>query len=198
MAITGWAKLMDSHPKCFQFATKLAMASQSCADLTAATAGLRAVLRVHPAYLDAQEYLSAAYATQNNILGTISGWLDLVLLHPTETGLVEKLDEAYVAKDDHDLAMEGWWMVLVKHPLHLSIVKKFRDACFRKQRLSKPSMQDTLHFLWLCILSLASEISVDWGSGELDWWPLASQDELMALRPYMFQEELTHVCPMIR
>lgn len=188
---------MDSHPKCFQFATKLAMASQHCTDLPAATAGLQAVLRVHPAYLDAQNYLSAAYTKQNNMLGTISGWLELVLLHPTEMGLVKRLDEAYIVKGDQDLAMEGWWTVLVKHPLRPSIARKFRDACFRKQRLSKPSIRDTVHFLWLCILSLASEISVDWGFGELDWWPLASHDELMALRPYMFQEELTHVCPVI-
>jgi tetratricopeptide (TPR) repeat protein len=195
LAIAGWENLMDSHPTHLQFAAKLATTCQQCPDLPIAISGLRAVLRIHPAYIDAQDYLSAAYAKHNNKFHAISGWHELTSIHPAEEGFLRRLDEVYLALNDHDKAMEGWWMLLVSHPLHLPIFKKFNNACSRKHHFENRSIFYLLYFVWLCLLLLATEISVAWGFGELDWWPLASEDELMMLRPYMVQEEMTHVCP---
>jgi hypothetical protein len=180
---------------CFRFATKLATTCQQCPDIPIAISGLRAVLRMDPTYVDAQDYLSATYVKHNNTFDTISGWYELASIHPAEEGFLRRLDEAYLALNDHDKAMEDWWMLLVSHPLHPSIFNKFKSACYRKLHVENPSILYLLYFIWLCFLLLATEISVEWGFGELDWWPLASEDELMMLRPYMVQEKMTHVCP---
>lgn len=190
-AIAGWTKLTIAHPDHIQLVERLATAYSACSNYADATFGLRALLQKHPSNVNIQECLSNVYAIEGNKLDAISGWLELALSHPTEKGILGRLHAAYVAQNDHNLAMKGWWNLLLRNPFRISILQRFRDACYSRRGVD-PSVQSIvslLHFSWLCVLRFLSDKSVEYNFGELDWWPFATVDELMMLRPYMVQIE---------
>jgi len=82
--------------------------------------------------------------------------------------------------EEYDVALEGW----VKHPTRVSVLKKLRNTCEFKYPGSFSEMS-LVYFSLLCFLSFMSLKFVEWDMGESDWRPLAKEDNLMMVRPYM-------------
>lgn len=111
---------------------------------------------------------------------------------------VEKLSDELSREGDQDGAMATWWQLLETNLLRMQILKKFYTSCYKQKRLERlkhPSRPSLLYFWWLCILTYMSNCAREWNWGELDWWPLASEAELMVLIPFIQKIEWPIVVP---
>jgi tetratricopeptide (TPR) repeat protein len=182
-AVKEWRRLTEEHPQSLQLERRLAAAYDNCDDPARAIRELLELLGKRPNNLEYQECLSRAYLRNGNASEAITGWTRLVNTHPT-ISLVNKLDEAYATIKDNDVAMEGWWAILEKHPTRLSVLRKLRDTCESRYQ-GTFSRMSVFRFALLCFLSFISRKFVYWDMGESDWRPLANEDDLMMVRPFM-------------
>lgn len=125
----------------------------------------------------------------------VQKYFALVEQYPDDAGLRRKLADAYFVQGNDDETIAGWWKLLCRHPHQIGILKILRDACYRKRGLSSkaPELISLVYFGWLCLLSFLSGKVMTYGIRKVNWWPLASDDELMMLRPYMVKHEWTCV-----
>jgi hypothetical protein len=114
----------------------------------------------------------------------VLAWEANVCHQPTNPVLVRQLARSYAALGDLDLEISGWWKIFESHPLQISILRLLYSACLRKYSRQTDHFS-LLKFVELCGMHLLSNTAGESGVGHLDWWPLASEEDLMMLEPYM-------------
>jgi tetratricopeptide (TPR) repeat protein len=112
-----------------------------------------------------------------------TGWYELVKRHPGNRRLQMELAKVFESQNNIDKAIETWWSLLKRNPNQLGLFRCLRDAVLRKHP-SALANSSLVRFIWIWILSLASLKLSDWGMGETNWLPLATEDELMMVRPF--------------
>ena len=145
----------------------------------------------NPSNEELLDKLNAAYREKADNEFTIAGWKEVVLKHPYSRGAIDKLREAFIANDNCNTAIAGWWEVYEVNMLRLSILKELRDSFDLKYRhCAKTSL---LQFFFYCLMVLIARKLMQWGAERVDWWPLATEEEIIKLLPYTMRHENTKV-----
>lgn len=192
IAINGWDQLSKNHPESSQVAERLSRAYVNCQDPLKMIPGFIGLLDRQPENIDFQNQLSQAYERLHDPYQSIEGWKRLVKRHPKSCTLVNCLSQSLDTIDDADIAMAIWWEILKANPVQLPILREFWDACGRRRRQRhkfKTPALNIIHFTWLCALNYISDECLKYGIEDIDWWPLAMEDDIMDLRPYMVKRE---------
>jgi hypothetical protein len=132
-----------------------------------------------------REALVFAYAKYPNHQRTISGWTALLEQYPSNLALQECLEAAYETQRSDDDTISACWVSLGKNPFQSETLTRLREACDRKHGRIFQFPGSAFYFGWLVFLSLLSRELIKYGFSEIDWWPFASEDHLMMLRPYV-------------
>lgn len=106
---------------------------------------------------------------------------------PENQYLKKCLAQSFMTKGRVDDAITIWWDLVERNPLDLGILYELYTARYFKHepQPKKLSFSFNLYFIVLCGLSVLNKKCSDWGIGDVDWWPLVSEDDLMILTPYM-------------
>lgn len=100
-------------------------------------------------------------------------------------------------EDEHaDRELFDAWTMVQQHPHHRDYLYQLYLSSRRKYGLSDSdtsrwSVNWKFQVLYV-VLRIANKCE-EMGLGELDWWPIASEDDLMMLRPYMKRVDWTDV-----
>jgi hypothetical protein len=121
---------------------------------------------------------------ERHVYNAILAWESNILLDPGNPVLVKQLALAYTAVGDIDFEISGWWGIFKRHPFQIIILKLLHKACLRKYKKSTRDIS-LLKFIKLCAMRLLADYADKRGIKHLDWWPLASEDDLMLLQPYI-------------
>lgn len=146
------------------------------------------VLDKQPDDTEVQDLLSEAYTQIRDPSRALEGWNGLVTRHPMVDSLVKRLAQAHAVIDDPDATMSTWWVLLKSNPSRFVILKEFWNACSRRRGLVSEfgsSIPGLLYFIWLCLLNWISDYCLEYGIEDIDWWPLATEDDIMNIRPNM-------------
>jgi hypothetical protein len=106
---------------------------------------------------------------------------------PLNRLLQKRLDDLYCGEQQYDEAIKGWWTLLRQNPFRINFLRRLHEVWFRKYKTVSDSPRETslVRFAWLCLLKFLSEKAAEHDIGEIDWWPLATEDDLTLLQPYM-------------
>ena len=192
MAVDGWEQLSRNHPQSTHLDQRLAAAYVNCKDPNQTVSGLIALLDKQPNNAEFQDNLSQAFARLCESSRAVEGWTGLVKRHLDVGTLMNRLAEALTALDDPDVAMATWWELLKANPIKLLILRQFWVACNRKQGRSREfrsSIIGVLYFGWICVLNFIADECLKYGIEDVDWWPLAAEDDIMNCRPYMVKKD---------
>jgi tetratricopeptide (TPR) repeat protein len=94
-------------------------------------------------------------------------------------------------------SISQWLTLWEENPTNLNLLRRLQDAYNRKKERQQNDGSRTYSLLyigWLAFLSLSSRWVMQWDILEVDWWPLASEDEVMLMRPYLCKTEWHCVC----
>jgi predicted Zn-dependent protease len=191
-AVSGWEQLSKHHPKSQTFDQRLAEAYVSCQNPIKMIPGFMELLDKQPDNTDFQKNLLHAHEKLDDPLQALENWNQLVKRHPRSRTLMGPLAQALAVIDDADVAMATWWELLKSNPLQISILRQFWAACDRRrgqQSKFASSILGVVYFIWLCTLNFISDECLKYGVDDVDWWPLAREDDLMGLRPYMVKRQ---------
>jgi hypothetical protein len=104
---------------------------------------------------------------------------------------VERTSEA---QDDLDNIIDSLWSGLKQNPLQLDLFRTLRVTCQQKY----PSTFGNPSLVWVMsiwFLSFLSQKLVEWGMGETNWSPLATEDDIMMVRPFTVKRRWYCVIP---
>ena len=118
---------------------------------------------------------------------TVLAWEDNVHHQPGNPVLVTQLAWSYATLGDIDFEILGWWRIFERNPIQMTILMLLHKACVRKYSTQTANLS-LLKFLRLCTMRLLSSRAEKNGIRHLDWWPLASEDDLMMLKPYIVKQ----------
>ena len=135
-----------------------------------------------PSIIEFQVSLTRAYQDKE-LAQRETGWYELVKRHPGNRHLQMELAKVFESQNNNDKAIETWWSLVKQNPNQLGLFRSLRDAVIRKHP-SAFANSSLVRFIWIWVLSLASLKLSDWGMGDTNWWPLATEDELMMVRPF--------------
>jgi hypothetical protein len=95
-------------------------------------------------------------------------------------------------------AISMHWAVVDQDPYDLGLLRALYMICSEKYRFPEVGSNFTsrLRVTLICWISILSRKCIEWGLGKVDWWPLASEDDLMMLTPYMRMENFICVCSL--
>jgi hypothetical protein len=126
----------------------------------------------------------------------VLAWEDNVHRQPGNPVLVAQLAWSYAILGDIDFEISGWWRIFERNPIQMTILRLLHQACVRKYSTQTANVS-LLQFAKLCAMRLLSGRAEKNGIGHLDWWPLASDDELMMLTPYMAKQCWKNASPLV-
>jgi tetratricopeptide (TPR) repeat protein len=122
--------------------------------------------------------------------------LELIKLDPDNQSLRRSLAHALVAENRITDAVSVWWELVSDDPSNVRDLFELYAANRLKYGFgTKVLFASLLYFLFLYVISSVSSLFLNWGFGELDWWPLASTGDLMMLRPFMEKRPHFYVTP---
>lgn len=91
------------------------------------------------------------------------------------------LAQVYTTIEKYDYAYIEWWELLEERLIDIEILVQLYEI-YKQTRGSNHSLARFTFLVWL---SLVSKKTQSFGLGEIDWRPFASDDELMAVQPFM-------------
>jgi hypothetical protein len=199
LAVSGWGSLLNKYPESPQLACYLANAYVEHGDPSKTMPGLYSIVAKQPDNKEFQAQLAQEYEKANDPSRMIEGWKGLVMQHPRSATLLDQLSQALMNLEDFELEMATWWDLLKSHPLNMSILRCFWVACCKKPRnpleaaTAEVLASHFTYFACLCFLNLIADHLQKYGIEDIDWWPLAHEDHLMLIRPYMVKVEWSSV-----
>lgn len=147
---------------------------------------------IRPEMLDVQT--ASSRRSNSKTLIPIEQLQACVNADPENKALKKSLAMSLMATGKLDEAITCWSELAEREPNSFTIMEELYTTNQQNYSLrTQSSFVSHLRFIILCAFSILSRRFVDWGVGQVDWWPFASEDDLMMLEPHMAKVKYQYV-----